>query len=78
MGAYWRITLTGVRYLDVKSAPDAVRCTYNTFNGWYVQGSWVLTGENKGYNSQTAAFTPPKPDKPFALDGSGGGAVKMR
>jgi phosphate-selective porin OprO/OprP len=37
----------------------------------------VLTGEAKGYNNQTAAFAPPKPEKPFALDGSGLGAWEL-
>lgn len=26
------------------------------FTGWYVEGGWVLTGENRKYNTQTAAF----------------------
>ena len=35
------------------------------FSGWYVQGSWVLTGEARRYNSQNAGFDGPKIDKPF-------------
>ncbi len=49
----------------------------DSFSGWYVQGSWVLTGESKGYNPATGAFTPPKPAAPFALDGSGWGAWEL-
>ncbi len=44
------------------------------FSGWYAQATWVLTGESKGYNTANAAFTPPQPVAPFALDGSGWGA----
>ena len=29
------------------------------FNGWYVEGSWVLTGEARKYNSANAAFDAP-------------------
>jgi phosphate-selective porin OprO/OprP len=59
------------------SVTQIVQPSSNSFNGWYVQGSWVLTGENKGYNSATGAFTPPKPDKAFSLDGSGWGALEL-
>lgn len=59
------------------SVTQVVQPANNSFNGWYVQASWVLTGENKGYNPTTAAFTPPKPDHPFTLDGSGWGAWEL-
>lgn len=36
-----------------------------SFNGWYAQGSWVLTGERRKYNTTTAAFDAPGVDKPF-------------
>jgi phosphate-selective porin OprO/OprP len=36
-----------------------------SFNGWYAQGSWVLTGERRKYNIGTAAFDAPGVDKPF-------------
>ncbi len=61
----------------VTSVTQIVQPSNNGFSGWYVQGSWVLTGENKGYNSATAAFAPPKPEKPFALDGSSWGAWEL-
>src|SRR5207237_100213 len=32
-----------------------------SFNGWYVQGVWVLTGENRPYNPGEARFDAPKP-----------------
>jgi phosphate-selective porin OprO/OprP len=31
-----------------------------SFNGWYVQGAWVLTGENRPYNPAEARFDAPK------------------
>jgi phosphate-selective porin OprO/OprP len=30
------------------------------FSGWYVQGVWVLTGENRPYNPAEARFDAPK------------------
>ncbi len=47
------------------------------FNGWYTQASWVITGESKGYNTATGAFTSPKPRIPFSFDGGGTGAVEL-
>ena len=35
------------------------------FDGWYVQGSWVLTGEPRGYNGADARFDAPKPNYNF-------------
>ena len=48
-----------------------------SFNGWYVQGSWILTGEEKKYNPSTGSFTAPKPNDPFVLDKAGIGAWEV-
>jgi phosphate-selective porin OprO/OprP len=48
-----------------------------SFDGWYAQATFVLTGESKGYNASTAAFTSPKPRVPFSLDGWGPGAWEI-
>lgn len=31
------------------------------FNGWYVQGSWVVTGESHRYNMASASYQNPRP-----------------
>ena len=49
---------------DVHSTP--------TFSGYYFEGSWVITGEPRVYNKQTAAFDAPIVAHPFSLDGGGG------
>jgi phosphate-selective porin OprO/OprP len=59
------------------SATQIVTPSDNSFSGWYVQGSWILTGESKGYSTATGAFTPPKPDAPFSFDDSGWGAWEV-
>jgi phosphate-selective porin OprO/OprP len=48
-----------------------------TFHGFYVEGSWVLTGEARKYNTQTAAFDAPAVDHPFSLSGGGLGAFEL-
>lgn len=40
------------------------------FSGYYVEGSWVLTGESHRYNPASGAYQSPRPDIPF--DGHGG------
>ena len=35
------------------------------FGGYYVQGSWVITGEKRRYNMANGAFQPPRPYTPF-------------
>ena len=47
------------------------------FDGWYAQATWVLTGENRVYKTDTAAFSSPKPAAPFAFNGSGWGAWEL-
>ena len=45
------------------------------FDGWYVQGTWIITGESRPYNAANGSFSNPKPRMPFSLDGWGTGRV---
>jgi phosphate-selective porin OprO/OprP len=59
------------------SAAQVLHPSDGSFNGWYVQGSWVLTGESRPYNQATAAFGAPKPAKNFSLKDGTWGAFEV-
>lgn len=46
------------------------------FSGYYVQGSWILTGERRRYNMANGSFQNPRPYSP-ALGGGGIGAWEL-
>jgi phosphate-selective porin OprO/OprP len=46
------------------------------FTGYYLQGSWVLTHENRRYNPVTGSFQNPRPKAPFSSAG-GFGAFEL-
>jgi phosphate-selective porin OprO/OprP len=47
-----------------------------SFGGYYLQGSWMLTGEARRYNVASGSFQNPRPKSPFAHDG-GWGAFEL-
>ncbi|MBV8976578.1 MAG: hypothetical protein JO261_12460 [Alphaproteobacteria bacterium] len=47
------------------------------FDGWYLQGSWVLTGESKKYRPELGAYGIPKPAQNFTIDKGGLGAWEI-
>ena len=47
------------------------------FDGWYAEGSWVLTGEGRGWSTASGAFTSPKPRVNFSRNGGGWGAWEV-
>ncbi len=46
------------------------------FSGYYIEGSWVITGEPHRYNAATASFQNPRPRVPFST-GNGWGAWEL-
>jgi phosphate-selective porin OprO/OprP len=42
------------------------------FTGYYLQGSWMLTGESRRYNAVTGSFQGPRPMVPFSSSGGWG------
>jgi len=47
------------------------------FSGWYVQGTWLLTGEERLYNVGTGAFTPPLVTTPLNFAKGEWGAFEL-
>jgi phosphate-selective porin OprO/OprP len=48
------------------------------FSGWYLQASWILTGESKPYDAGRAAFRNPRPAHPVLFgDDPGAGAWEL-
>ena len=47
------------------------------FDGWYAEGTWLLTGERRRYNTATAAFDGPPVTNPFDLKNGGWGAWEL-
>lgn len=48
-----------------------------SFDGWYVQGGWTLTGEPRRYAIASASFDGPRPNKNFSLKDGGIGAWEL-
>jgi phosphate-selective porin OprO/OprP len=50
----------------------------NTFTGGYVEGSWILTGEQRKYSPPAGTYLRPVPEHPFLpFDGSCCGAFEL-
>lgn len=47
------------------------------FDGYYVSGSWFITGESRNYNTQTAAFDGPTVANPFNWGANTWGAWEL-
>jgi phosphate-selective porin OprO/OprP len=47
-----------------------------SLGGFYLQGSWLITGESRRYNPTSGSFQNPRPKSPFAHDG-GWGAFEL-
>ncbi len=47
------------------------------FSGWYTEGSWLLTGESRKYNPQTASFDAPSVTNPFNPKEGKWGALEL-
>ena len=53
-----------------------------TFSGWFVEGTWIITGETKPYtasaiNNEVGGFGNPVPSRPFSLAGDSWGAWEL-
>jgi phosphate-selective porin OprO/OprP len=58
---------------DIERRGAAAGVSDPDFSGFYVEGSWILTGERRRFNTGTFAFDAPPVDHPFSpADGSWG------
>ncbi|MGQ0593504.1 MAG: OprO/OprP family phosphate-selective porin, partial [Gammaproteobacteria bacterium] len=75
-GVYGPFSLQG-EYLwattsETDASPDLA------FNGWYVMGSWIVTGESRRYEFEEARFKNPKPKGIVGTGGIGAWEVLAR
>jgi phosphate-selective porin OprO and OprP len=52
--------------------PEASPLPDPSFGGYYVQGSWLITGESRRYDMASGAFQAPRPFVPFTARGGTG------
>src|SRR4029077_15549221 len=80
LGASWRNFLVQGEYYAINmnqaKNPPAHQPGL-AFNGGYVEGGWVITGEPIRYSVGDAAFARPKVAEPWTLDGPGIGAWEL-
>ncbi|KAB7738774.1 porin [Parvibaculum sedimenti] len=75
--AQWRSLYGQAGYFGYGIDRVATGLSNPNFDGWYLQGTWVLTGERRGYSAANGAFTSPKPSVPLSLKGGGWGAWEL-
>jgi phosphate-selective porin OprO/OprP len=59
------------------TATDAQDVDDPTFTGWYVYGSWFITGEGRAYKQSSASFGRVKPENNFNPSAGGWGAWEL-
>lgn len=80
-GEYYRFGID--RDTNLRAAcPACIHANDPDFSGWYVEGSWVITGEPKTYSASNSAnnyavWGSPRVIKPFSLDGDSWGAWEV-
>jgi phosphate-selective porin OprO/OprP len=80
LGASWRNFLVQGEYYQInlnQSKLPGVPSPRLGFNGGYVEGGWVITGEPIPYDVARAAWAGPKVDHPFSLKDGGIGAWEL-
>jgi phosphate-selective porin OprO/OprP len=80
LGASWRNFLLQSEYYHIsvnQSKLPGVPSPRLGFNGGYVEGAWVITGEPIPYDVTRAAWASPKVDSPFSLEDGGIGAWEL-
>ena len=77
-GQYKNFLLQGeYEHYDIERRNPAVGVTDPKFNGYYISGSWLLTGEARRYNTSTFAFDAPTVTHPFSPSNHTLGAFEL-
>jgi phosphate-selective porin OprO/OprP len=77
IGANWKnFYLQGEHFWFDIMRPASSTAQDPHFAGYYLQGSWILTGESRRYNPVTGAFQAPRPKASFSRNG-GFGALEL-
>jgi phosphate-selective porin OprO/OprP len=64
--SYGPLTLEGENFwYSIERRDPSVGQTNPNFGGWYIEGTWVFTGQPRTYNMASAAFTRPVPTADF-------------
>lgn len=80
LGVRWRNFLLQGEYIRIgveQSDAGAAGRPNLAFEGGYVEGSWVVTGETRRYSTSSAAFARPNPARPFSFQDRNWGAWEL-
>jgi phosphate-selective porin OprO/OprP len=76
-GVLYRSLFVQAEYFDIGIARRSSVLPDPGFSGWYIQGSWILTGESRRYSTAAAGFDGPRPAKAFSLKNGTWGAWEL-
>ena len=76
-GALYKNFYVQAEYFDIEIDRRKSLLSDPKFSGWYIQGSWILTGESRRYSTATAGFDGPRPTRPFNLKEGTWGAWEL-
>jgi phosphate-selective porin OprO and OprP len=79
LAANWRNFTVMAEYIriDVDQDQPTGPSPNLTFQGGYIEGSWVITGESHPYLTNAASYGRPSPEHPFSLKTGGWGAWEV-
>jgi len=79
LGVNWKNWYGQAEYFNIDVDRRNIGTSFSdpSFSGWYVQDSYILTGETRRYSTATGGFGGPRPAKPFDPKAGGWGAWEI-
>jgi len=74
--AAWQNNSTLIQSEFLQAHADDAQGTVHRFNGTYLTGAWVMTGERRNYNRDGGFFSRVEPDRPFSFSNGTWGALE--